>query len=358
MAIFGTSGFNYSEPLDIENMTYIESTMDNHFEAGVRLMAESEENFNNIMKAIAIYELNVLESTGQEVIYEAVDLSSILRKFKEFFKKLWEKVKGIFKKFFAMLDSMTMSDKEFVSKYKKDLQNVKSTRDFEYKGFKFTHLGESQIPDIRTMSNEMRSVLSIKNDNDPYNLEKYVKQFEDDKYDKVIDGYRGQLLGKNTRVYSEDFHQDLFEYFRDGESEKVVIDKVDITELLSLISNSSDSKKKAENSLKAFKDKIDPIIKEYEEAEKEAMRGVPGNNQGEGKLNSAKASAYAKTSKIYQDCLAAAQLFTTAKLQAIKDEKRQAKSVCVKLLTYKPKNESAGFVHTEGGSFLDNVVIR
>lgn len=352
MGIFSPNGVSYSEPLDIENMTFIEAKYDNPFEDGMRIWAESELNYNNIMKAIAIDELYVLESTGREMIYEAGALKNFFTKMKEFFKNLWEKIKGIFQKFFTKMNSLIMKDKDFVKKYKPALMKAK-TKDFEYEGFEFTNIN-APIKDPKSVK-EIKQLSEITAlGDDETKLKEYKTSLEDDAFDNVMDAYRADLVSKSgQKVASEDFSDALFEYFRNGESTKSTITTINVTDILNEISNTAKVKKDGETALKEIKRPIDAIIKDLERAERDAMKVTPGTD-----TNTAKVGAYNASIKAYKECMNSAQLFTTAKLQAIKDRNRQARAVCVKLLSYKPTNESAGFVHTEGGSFLDSVVLR
>lgn len=361
MGIFSPTGVNYSEPLDIENMTYIESAYEDPFEGGMAILAESENNYNSIMKAVALDELYVLESTGMEIVYEDGRIKSFLQKVKEFFVKLWEKVKGIFAKFFAKMSSLITKDKEFVKKYKKQVVNAKLT-DFEFDGYKFTNVdgaipGQSAIESLPGFMD----LTSISVSGDLKKLKDYVEEtMNGDNYDDAISTYRQKLLGASSKVDSDEYAEELFKYFRDGEDSKSTLDMKDIdrNKVLNEIESTSEVKKAGEKALKAFKDIIDPIIKKLDKAEKEALKEVPGENQVKGEFASARAAAYSKTCSIYKDCTHAAELFTTAKLKAIKDRNRQARAIVVKMISYKPKNESAGFVYNEGGSFLDSVQIR
>lgn len=350
MGIFSTGGYTINNgPLDIENMTYEESAYENPFEAGMNLVAESENNYNNIMKAIAMDELYALESTGAEIVYESGRIKSFLTKVKEFFKKLWEKIKGIFVKFFASINAMVMKDKQFVNKYKKALMKVE-TRDFTYKGFEFTNLS-APVKDPQTIK-EIKTLDQINAMTDVEEINRYADSIKDDNYTDIADNFRGSLIGTNS-VASEDFADDLFRYFRDDQDSKDEIDKVDVNAQLKLIENTSDMKSLGEKALKNIKDPLDKVIRALETAERKALKDIPGPDE-----SSAKIAAYSATVKLLKEAFGAAQLFTTAKLKAIKDQNAQAKSICVKLLTYKPKNESASFVHTEGGSFLDMVEFR
>lgn len=356
MGIFSTGGFDYySEPLDIENMSYTESTFDDPFEAGMHLVAESEYNYNKIMKAVALDELYVLESTGSEMVYESGRISGFLNKVKEFFKKLWEKVKGIFAKFIAMINSYAQSDKDFVKKYKPILTKI-DPKNFSYKGFVFTvDKGGVKKPDGSNLGGVKlpTEIQAMKNDDSDDGLKKYIAKFEDDALDNVLDNFRGTVIGSNDSIDSSDFADELFEVFRNNEKTPEVIDDItrsDIIKALSVIENTSDSKKKAEKSLKDFKKEIDTLIKQYDNAEKTALKQ---NNEDE----TLKATALSVSSNVYKEAMNINQLYLTAKLKAIKDENRQCKSMCVKLIGYKPKQES-GFVHTEGGSYLDMVEFR
>lgn len=349
MGIFSPNGMSYSEPLDIENMSYLEAKYDNPFEDGMRIYAESENNYNNIMKAIAIDELNVLESTGSEMIYEAGALKSFFGKMKEFFVNLWEKIKGIFKKFFAKMNALILKDKDFVKKYKAAIIDV-NIKGFKYEGFEFKHL-DASIENPQNIS-EIKKLSDIKGISDKKALIEYKESLSEDALEKVIAEYRGKLVG-GPKIEKEDFAEALFKYYRNGEDEKVELESININELLKEIGDTAVMKKNGERALKDIGDRITAIIKELENAEKEALKKVPSED-----IETAKIGAYNATIKAYKECMGAAQLFTTAKLQAIKDQNRQAKAICVKLLTYKPKTESTGFIHTEGGSFLDSVVLR
>ena len=121
----------------------IECKYEPGLEAALNMVAESESNYNKLMQAIGIHELNVLESTGAEMVYEAGDIKSLAESVKKFFLNIWEKIKGLFKKFFALFDGYIKSDKEFIRKYKKDLMKLTNTKDYKYKGYEFENLNLS-----------------------------------------------------------------------------------------------------------------------------------------------------------------------------------------------------------------------
>lgn len=356
MGLFTPNGYNvYSEPLDIENMTYEECAYENPFEAASYIVAESENNYNSIMKAIALDELAVYEATGHEMVYEAGTFASFFAKVKEFFKKLWEKIKGMFQKFFAKINSLVMKDKEFVKKYKKALMAVK-TKDFEYKGFVFTNI-DAKIAyesDVRSGVKTLDQIKGMGSDEAKKDdLIKYAEGISDDSLEDLLDSFRSKLIGASGKTSSSEFSDELFRYFRNGEDTKDIIDNINVTACLNAIENTSTVKKDAEKDLKDLKKIIDGIIKELDKAEKEVIKPTPSTE-----MQSALVKAYSATTAVLRGRMDIVTLWSGAKLKALKDQNAQCKSVCVKLLTYKPKNESAGFVHTEGGSYLDSVVFK
>ena len=350
MGLFTPNGYNvYSEPLDIENMTYEECAYENPFEAASYIVAETENNYNSIIKAMALDELAVYEATGQEMVYEAANFKAFFGKIKELFKKLWEKIKGMFQKFFAKINSLAMKDKDFVKKYAAALRKV-DLKGFEYKGYTFTNTDKADLAVSQSdIEANTKSLATIK-DLEEVDLTKYYEGISGDSLTNLLDTFRGKCVGKSS-IEEGDFSDELFAYFRKGEDTKdtITINKVD--DLLEVIKGYGDLKTNAEKMLNNLKTNIDKIIKDLDNAERSVEKSDVSTKTG-------LTRAYAATTTLLKSRMDILTLWSGAKLKAMKDENAQAKSICVKLLTYKPKNESAGFVHTEGGSYLDSVVFK
>ena len=352
MGLFTPNGYNVStEAFDIENMTFDECAYENPFEAASYIVAESVNNYNSIMKAIALDEFGVYESTGVEMVYEAANFKAFFAKIKEFFKKLWEKIKGMFQKFFAKINSLVMKDKEFVKKYKKQLMAVK-TKDFEYKGYTFTNLDKALPGGVEDGTMVSTSIQTLGKGGNVQALLTYAEDRSGDSLESLLDSFRGSTLN-GGKVESSDYSTELFKYFRKGEESKEYIKDVKVSELLGMIEKTDTSKKAAEKDLKNLKKHIDEILKALDKAENEVVKETPSTD-----IQSAMIKAYSASTTVLKERMNIVTLWSGAKLKALKDQNAQAKSVCVKLLTYKPKNESAGFVHTEGGSYLDSVVFK
>ena len=120
---------------------YDEGVDINYTTLGYEIVAESQEEWNTLMKQVALNELAVYSSNGcREVLYEATSFSAVFNKIKEFFKKLAEKVKAIFHSFMAKMSSVFGKSSSFAKKYGQDFINkVQNIRDdFEFKGYTFT----------------------------------------------------------------------------------------------------------------------------------------------------------------------------------------------------------------------------
>ena len=68
-------------------------------EGGLMHVYENERNYCEMMKAVGISEARYYAETGQDLfLNEAGAFGSFLENAKKFFKKVWEKVKGLFRK--------------------------------------------------------------------------------------------------------------------------------------------------------------------------------------------------------------------------------------------------------------------
>lgn len=355
MSVYATTNiFTESTSVEIDLDTVQESAYEPGIMGAMQHVLESEQNWASIMEAVAFDELGYFAENGKEMIYEASSIGGFIAKVKAFFKKIIEKIAGLFKKFIAMIDSFTKTDSEFVKKYRNQLLKV-TTKDFEFKGYEFT-IGavnisscESTMDNIITKNipNNLSTVL-----NNVATAKDTVQKVRENR-DDILENMRGACVGE-TSVEAGEFQKELHQKLRKGEESPVTIDKVSVSDLLSTISNSKDAKKVAEKAYKDLKKSIEDSIKELDKKEKEYTKIVPDKDEAVS-AQASTAVAYISTySGLLRDKANILQIVNGAILSAIKAENRQAKAVCVKLLTYAPKNESyVGEATT--GSFLDSV---
>lgn len=328
----------------------IECAHEPGLEGAYAIVAESEANYNAIMQAVGVAELAVYESTGYEMVYEAGDVKGFFGKVKEFFMNLLEKIRGLFKKFFAMFDSYTKNDKDFVNKYKKHLLSV-NTRNFKYKGFNFT----LDAVDVDKASSAIEGVMpSGSTSGNISSLQAEIAKSENRV--ELVEKMRGKAIGESSLEAGE-FTKELFKKLRSGEDTKEEMDNISVTDQLVAISENSALKKAAEKQYKDLEKAIKEAIKTVEKAQNELLKGVPDKTDKEATaLRAAQIKVASNHVANLKDKLAILQVINGAKLTAIKDCNRQAKAICVALMNYKPKNESTTF--TNEGGFLAGVTIR
>ena len=404
MGIFSTStGYSSGLSMNMDNVVpAFESA--NYTAMSLTAVAESQANYNNIIKAIGINELAAFEETGAEIIYEAGAISGFIAKIKQFFIKLWDKVKEIFHKFFAWLDVLTKDNKEFAKKYeaeaRKRWNNIKD--EFSIKGYKFTHLEEvpGKYADAENFAMDKYGDIVgyevIDANNNLYgvierNINKKINgsSFEDankafsDKHSDAVEAVRGAIKnslvgGTDSGLTADEFTKELFEGFRDGDSSKTTLEKsdIDLEKCLTELKTYSKTKKDSEDAFKVIKKSFDNTIKKLEDLVKDANKlGTDKNDIKMTDKNTGKEVSAASVIVSYYNHLTTAwkdvkEVLVSANgtyLQALKDRATQDKTtVAAVITTGKIKKESAdygyGYSYNEsastGMSFLDQVVLK
>ena len=111
-------------------------------EMGALAVEEATNDWNQFMRAIALTELSyVVESGGEELIYEAVDIRTMADKVVAWFKKLWAKIKGIAETALAKFMSFGKNDQAFISKFSQKIYDgaTNMPEGFSYKGCDGSH---------------------------------------------------------------------------------------------------------------------------------------------------------------------------------------------------------------------------
>lgn len=355
MGMFTISSYTKSVELVGSTVVAQECFEDNMHTAALRAVAESESNWNQIMQAVAIQELAAYETTGDADTYVEEATNGFLGSVKSFFVKLLEKIKGIFNKFIAIIDQWTKSDKDFLKKYRSKVVSV-DYKDFEYKGFNFTYAATFNVTDEKAQAaaKEVGKFSDYNAASSKSRYESIANDYKGDTLEDKLDAYRGEVIGKVStksgagNVSSSDFSKELFEALRDGESSKVDLKPTPSGEIAK-IEKTEDIKKKAKKAYDAMDEAITRAIKDTDDL---ATKIKDFKENGEAK------GAYTRAVGAVTSFMKDVQTINTtaygAYLDAIKAENRQAKAICVKLMSYKVKNESTSY-YEEGSSLLGNI---
>ena len=371
-------------------------------ELALSMVAENEQNYISIMKAIGLNEVNYFAQNGEEVIYEAGGVSGVLGKIKEFFKKLIEKIRQILHTFIAKISSMASSDNSFVQKYQKEFSTKwsKVKSDFEFKGYKFT-VKTDNVGLERTVAADEAVAKAVGNNAliqsaldadintiitaDADALKNAVDAMRDNKEDKE-EAIRGFVANKITDKLStkpvadqaltaSEFSKEIFEAFRNGESEKETIEKKDLTvaDIVSDVKDSEKFKKAAQKVCDHFVKGYNDTVRKLETAEKKLSKAQSGEELKANGVDKTKGSnnlsnVLALVVSTMDELKFASNCFTQANgiyLQAITDRKRQAKAIMVKVIgggkkmtneSYDYDNDYEGVAET--ANYFDNIVLK
>lgn len=337
-----------------------EAKSDNLLEAAYIGVYETESNYARLMESVGIAELSYYVETGKDIVIEANYGESLFDKARALFKKILEKIASVFKKFLALVNSFILSDKSFVEKYKKVLTDV-NTKGFSYKGYEFKKLKDiistiSDAIDNNIIDNNFPAYDPSKSSTD---LSTIIDNISDNK-EKLFNKIRGITVSKNdTEIESSDYSKELFKYFRNGEDKPKEITTVDTKELMAIMVDYKGMKSDATSSYNTLKRTINDAISSLTNEEKKYSKNIPGGrdrNDSEVEKSSQAVKIISARIEALKTKLNVLQIYNGAYLAALKDRNRQAKSVCVKLITYKPKTES--YMESTGFDLFGNVVFR
>ena len=361
MAFYTTANFSGINENYLEDIQVGESTHDPGIKGAMDIMIENEQNFSAIMKAVGFDELSYFEETGTIMVYENSTVKSLFTRLKEFFEKAYIKIKELFKSFIAILDRWIKNDADFVNKYRTHLMQV-DTKGFEYKGYIFTidkfNMGRaakdtiSYINSLGLQSNGVGPYV----DSSKINSQIESVQKWNSKKDDHIEILRGKVAGVNNKLTAKEYHEKLFAKLRNNENKPGIVTSVDIYKLLETISTFKQAKKNAEDYFKELTKAINSVINDLNNQEKDIIKTLGDTDRAKAEGRSAAIKYAATLASAQKDRLNILQVAQGALMSAMKQENRQAKAVCSKLVRYKPKTKSIG----EGArnSLLDGLVLK
>ena len=373
---------NESSTIDIDNIGYIDTELKNHsfVQEGYDFILEIGRDYMNAEKT---FYTEVLGSYGDnEIITESFD--GFFNKIKEIINKFIEWVKKVFKQFVTKINALFNNEK-YIKKNQKLLNKFESQDEFEFNGYEFTNIDKTNIPAAnaqeafidetngkgyfnnwytkgdyndtadpdRTLRNGETETLNIALDNSLTTLNDNLEDF--------YDTFRGKVIGKNEKIDSNDYPNELFSFFRNDENttSNITIDATYVLEAYRRFDKYKDLVKSIEKTQKdmikdyeALEKYLDKMIKLTKSDSKNTLSftSVGSNKYVSGQITALgvtdfsaktvydtstydKMNNYLKTqsSKVSQMCTIHTQAFT-AKLEAAKDQFKQDKKILYKAL--------------------------
>lgn len=209
-------------------------------------------NFEQADLAAAI-EGVALEGSQYEAVAEAA-IKDTFKKIKDFFVKLWNKVKAFFHEVRKYLDAIFMSGKEFAKKYEKEINKLDNIKDLSVKMFTYDDAAldsVDKIADPQAAADEMnKGVVEFLAKIDAKDYENW-SQDEEEALKLLIE--EEKKAGEDDALVSEltsgkcknadDYDEYLFGKFRNGatsadDKDDRDLSKSDITNFVSILINS------------------------------------------------------------------------------------------------------------------------
>lgn len=293
MGIFSTNRYS-----SVGSNVVIEAAEGYHGEIGAAIaMLEGYQNdmalFNGIIATDFQEACLIQEGASAEEVYILQEgaLKGAWEKLKEFFKKLGEKIKGIFHAFIAKLDSVFMKDsKKFYDKYAQEIR-IKDIKDLYVpcRNLKENDVTSATIDFTDTGTFTLDTAVGTGGQAKLDNIKERLSDFDSDK--AFSDAVKVHVSALGDNITKESFEKAYFDHIF-NEKNDVKFSSSDI--LTGWVGSILSNNKGLEN-LKKKNTKVENVIKKYIEAidklEKEATKA----------LTAGKESSFAKVGSLSVD---------------------------------------------------------
>lgn len=130
----------------------IESPVEDPLEEASMIMYESQANFNQIMMAIGMHELNEA-ANGRVAVFTEADVSGFFAKVKETIKRMYTRIVTAINEFLVEFGAKVNNDSNFFAKYKAEIIEGFNTGNwslegYDYSNFAFTDVIKSAEADL------------------------------------------------------------------------------------------------------------------------------------------------------------------------------------------------------------------
>lgn len=250
------------------------------------IMIEAQQNDLAIFNAAIMsdfQEAALLQEGATEELYSLQEASvgGFIETLKEYVKKAWEKIKGLFKTFIVKIETMVGTDnKKFAEKYKKEVFG----KDLDKMKFKFRKLKKNFLEDGAWTKNAgekiAESVSSVRKlAPSGGDFESKYKNLSDEVNDSdYMDKVLKEISGLTTSTSAAEFKKDFFDMYLEDEDEIEGLDNGLLTQIYNTLVDSSKTtkglKKDSNEADKAFKN----ILKTIDDISKEVRSHIPNGD--------------------------------------------------------------------------------
>lgn len=266
---------SYNDSLALER-AFVESVQNDAIFFNSIIQTDIQESYM-INEGVSDYEIEVFQEAA---------VGGLFGKLIEFVKKIWEKIKGIFKTLWVKLENLFSKDgKSLVAKYKKEVLR-KNLSKMKYKWaerktaeLNLEDVGNEGFNTVKTMREEfviLDGEMSIDKNED------VVKKLEDDlEDDTLLEKQLGDILGGGSSIELADFDKEAHEYLFDDVEDEDSGAQSKISDVIRIIENGPkelSNLKKYENALNKF---YKATLKKIEDKSKEVIKDIPKGKDNE-----------------------------------------------------------------------------
>ena len=309
----------------------------------------------------------VREGAGVEEMHAMLEgaISDAWNKLKEWVKKIWEKIKGIFKAFIARLeDFMGKNGYAYFEKYKNILYDGTPIKDLKAK---YSKVNDKQLNDLLT-GLDMFKVL-------PDALSDKLVEVNDDKdQSEIVDEYLGKMLGDSTdkKSFKKDFHDKCFETesTEDLESGKIQEYVKYISDKKSIIEKFEKQRDNIDKGLKKISSSIDKMaskalddkVKNKSNTSDEGVYsttdyvGFGKDNKPDKAYKNASQSRIARAQRRASAVQSALTSYNSAAMEAGKFAIAQSRRLAAVIVSYKMRHKNEAFSGVEMSDELYTII--
>ena len=313
----------------------------------------------------------VREGAGFEEIHAMLEgaVADAWQKLKDWIKKIWEKIKGIFKSFIARLeDFMGKNGYAYFEKYKKVLYDGTPIKDLKAK---YSKVDDGQLTTLLT-GREMENVLHNAFDD---TSDKAVVVNDDKDQSEIVDEYLEKMLGESTdkKSFKKDFHDKCFESesTEDLESGKIAEYVKYISDKKSIIEKFEKQRDNIDKGLKKISNNIDKLaskalndkVKNKSNTEDEGITTLKNDYVGfssGGRLTKADGNAsqsmIARAQRRVSAVQSALTSYNSAAMEAGKFAIAQSRRLAAVIVSYKMRNKNEAFSGVEMSDELYTII--
>lgn len=277
MSLFNMENLLTETVMDHTSITNTTLSMTKSYRSlAMQHILEMHEELNQANK---ILYRSILESENDiEIVNEG--FSDFFEKVKDIIVKFLKWIKSLFERFIAQLHKFVGSEK-YILKKKDKLNKFNSDHEFDIDGYNYTFV--SNVPVIHALAEFNQSFvgLDLSSLNDATGKNKDITDRVSSAYDDLLesldngewyDKFRAECIGQTDPIDEEDFADELFRVYRDGENTESTITVTNSIVMDSL--HNLETYKKLEEDVKKTKSKIE---KDYERIKKDIEKMISRN---------------------------------------------------------------------------------